>query len=178
MPPINVPIDEPIEKASGQIISRFDVIRNTTPYNSPTNTNLIERFHSTLKQRTKVMRGLKDIESAKLIMRAWLVHYNYFRPHEGLNNKTPAEKAGVTQSPKNWADIVVVPKVKLTSKARPLIIHDYPRISSRMPRITPRMPRITPARPSLPKGDIYVGRGMYSRHPFRGAKAIRGRLLR
>jgi hypothetical protein len=27
------------------------------------NTNLIERFHGTLKDRTKIMRGLKDIET-------------------------------------------------------------------------------------------------------------------
>jgi transposase-like protein len=71
-----------------------------------TNTNLIERFHGTLKARTKVMRGMKKRETAKLIMDGWLVHYNFFRPHEGLRNKTPAEKA-LTRFPfRNWLDVV------------------------------------------------------------------------
>jgi transposase InsO family protein len=48
------------------------------------NTNLIERFHGTLKSRTKVMRGLKSPETALLILDGWLVYYNFFRPHEAL----------------------------------------------------------------------------------------------
>ena len=69
-------------------------------------TQLIERFHGTLKARTKIMRGLKKKETATLIMNGWLVHYNFFRPHEGLQNKTPAEKAGVKFPYRNWLDIV------------------------------------------------------------------------
>jgi len=69
-------------------------------------TQLIERFHSTLKARTKVMRGLKKRETATLIMNGWLVYYNFFRPHEGIGNKTPAEKAGVKFPYRNWLDIV------------------------------------------------------------------------
>jgi len=70
------------------------------------NTNLIERFHGSLKARTKVLRGLKKRETAKLILDGWLVHYNFFRPHESLGNKTPAEKAGVKFPYKNWLDVV------------------------------------------------------------------------
>lgn len=69
-------------------------------------TQLIERFHGTLKARTKVMRGLKTRKTAKLITDGWLVHYNFFRPHEALGNKTPAEKAGIKFPFKNWADVV------------------------------------------------------------------------
>jgi putative transposase len=70
------------------------------------NTNLIERFHGTLKSRTKVMRGLKTPESALLILDGWLVYYNFFRPHESLGDKTPAEKAGLDFPLKNWLDVV------------------------------------------------------------------------
>jgi putative transposase len=70
------------------------------------NTNLIERFHGTLKARTKVMRGLKKRDTAKLIMDGWLIHYNFLRPHEALKNKTPAEKAGIKVPFKSWLDIV------------------------------------------------------------------------
>jgi putative transposase len=70
------------------------------------NTNLIERFHGTLKSRTKVMRGLKSPDSALLILDGWLVYYNFFRPHESLGDKTPAEKAGLNFPLKNWLDVV------------------------------------------------------------------------
>lgn len=70
------------------------------------NTNLIERFHGTLKARTKVMRGLKKRETAKLIIDGWLVHYNFFRPHEALGDKTPAQKAGIKFPFRDWLDIV------------------------------------------------------------------------
>lgn len=70
------------------------------------NTNLIERFHGSLKDRTDVMRGFKNTKSARLILNGWLVHYNFFKPHEGLKGKTPAEKAGIKFPHKSWTDIV------------------------------------------------------------------------
>ncbi|MDD3982824.1 MAG: IS6 family transposase [Candidatus Omnitrophica bacterium] len=70
------------------------------------NTNLIERFHGTLKDRTKIMRGLKNINTAKNFTDGWLIYYNFFRPHLTLLNKTPASKAGITIPYKNWLDIV------------------------------------------------------------------------
>ncbi len=70
------------------------------------NTNLIERFHGTLKDRTKVMRGMQNRETAKLITDGWLVHYNFFRPHEALGGKSPAQAAGISFSYRNWADVV------------------------------------------------------------------------
>ncbi len=70
------------------------------------NTNLIERFHGSLKDRTKVMRGLKSVKTARLLLDGWLVHYNFFRPHEALKGKTPAEKAGIEFPYKNWLDVV------------------------------------------------------------------------
>ncbi len=68
--------------------------------------NLIERFHGTLKARTKVMRGLKTRKSAQLITDGWLVHYNFFRPHGALGDKTPAEKAGIKFPFRNWLEVV------------------------------------------------------------------------
>ena len=70
------------------------------------NTNLIERFHGTLKSRTKVMRGLKGPATARTILDGFLVHYNYFRPHDTLRGKTPAEAAGIQVPYSKWADIV------------------------------------------------------------------------
>jgi putative transposase len=70
------------------------------------NTNLIERFHGTIKARTKVMRGMKHVQTAKLIMNGWLVHYNFFRPHQSLRGMTPAQKARVRFPYQSWTDIV------------------------------------------------------------------------
>ncbi|MBI3744527.1 MAG: IS6 family transposase [Chloroflexi bacterium] len=70
------------------------------------NTNLIERFHGTLKGRAKVMRGLKKRETARLFLGGWLIYYNYFRPHEALRNKTPGEVARVSFPYRGWADVV------------------------------------------------------------------------
>lgn len=69
-------------------------------------TQLIERFHQTLKARTEVMKGLKTRRSAHLILDGWLVFYNYLRPHEGLGSKTPAEKAQAKFPYRNWLDLV------------------------------------------------------------------------
>jgi len=71
------------------------------------NTNLIERFHGTLKARTKVMRGLRNKTTGRIIMDGWLVHYNFFRPHEALGNKTPAFAAKATFKYKSWKDVVM-----------------------------------------------------------------------
>ncbi|MFP4000423.1 MAG: DDE-type integrase/transposase/recombinase [Thermoplasmata archaeon] len=57
--------------------------------------NVIERFHGNLKDRYKVMRGLGEIDSAKKILDGWVVHYNFFRPHMGLDDKTPAKAGGI-----------------------------------------------------------------------------------
>ncbi len=74
--------------------------------------NIIERFHGTLKARTKVMRGLKSRKSAKLLTDGWLVHYNFFRPHSALGDKAPAEKAGIKFPFKNWLDVVKIGGMK------------------------------------------------------------------
>lgn len=69
-------------------------------------TRAIERFHGTLKDRTKVMRALADKKSAKLILDGWLVHYNFFRPHTAHGGKTPSQAAGVKSPYKSWKDVV------------------------------------------------------------------------
>lgn len=78
----------------------------TKPFKVGINTNLIERFHGSIKDRTKVMRGLANPRTARLLLDGWLVHYNFFRPHESLGGKTPAEKAGIDFPFKDWLDVV------------------------------------------------------------------------
>ena len=80
--------------------------RQGGPFDIENNSNLIERFHGTLKARTKVMRGLKNIETAIDFTQGWLAHYNYLRPHESLNDRIPAQVAGIAFPYRNWADII------------------------------------------------------------------------
>lgn len=83
-----------------------------SPFDVEVNTNLIERFHGTIKSRTKVMRGLHTVESARLFMDGWLVHYNFFRPHMSLKDRTPASVAGIRFPFRNWKDITEQPYEK------------------------------------------------------------------
>jgi transposase-like protein len=54
----------------------------------------IERFHNTLRERTKIMRGFHgSIDSARLILKGFEVNYNYIRGHLALEKKTPQELA-------------------------------------------------------------------------------------
>jgi|SRR3990172_7095559 len=88
--------------------------RQGGPFDIGNNTNLIERFHGTLKSRTEVMRGMHNKETARLIMDGWLINYNFFRPHEALRDlapkgidKTPAQVARADFPYKSWADVVM-----------------------------------------------------------------------
>ncbi len=76
------------------------------PFTVENSTNLIERFHGTLKSRTKVLRGFKTLDTTALITDGFLIYYNYFRPHMSLNGKTPAEVAGLKPPVKCWTDVV------------------------------------------------------------------------
>ena len=78
-----------------------------SPFDIGNSNNLIERFHGTLKARTKVMRGMRNKETARLIMDGWLINYNFFRPHEAIGNRTPAEVAKADYPYKNWKDVVM-----------------------------------------------------------------------
>jgi transposase-like protein len=67
--------------------------------------NMVERLHGTLKDRTKPMRGLKSFESTKLLLEGYAVHYNCVRPHQSLDNKTPAQAARM-DIPNNWKGLI------------------------------------------------------------------------
>lgn len=53
----------------------------------------IERLHNSQKERLKVMRGFNGCGAKQ--MRNWKNYYNFIRPHQGLNGKTPAQQAGI-----------------------------------------------------------------------------------
>jgi transposase-like protein len=69
------------------------------------NNNIIERLHGTKRDREKVMRGLKNEETPIIPMQD--IYYNYVRSHQGLEGKTPAEKAGIGIEEQNkWLGLI------------------------------------------------------------------------
>lgn len=51
--------------------------RQGSPFNVESSTSLIERFHRTLEQRTKVFQKFKDIDDIRLLTDGWLINYNF-----------------------------------------------------------------------------------------------------
>jgi hypothetical protein len=52
----------------------------------------MERFNGEVRDREKVIRGLKKPDTP--ILTGYQIYHNYIRPHEALEGKTPAEVAG------------------------------------------------------------------------------------
>lgn len=77
-------------------------------------TQVIERFHGTLKDRTKVLRSFMRKGTAKTFTDGWLAHYNFFRPNSAIGGKTPAEAAGADAPFKSWADVVKSDNIQIT----------------------------------------------------------------
>ena len=102
--------------------------RQGSPFDVENNNNLIERFHGTLKARTKIMRGLKDITTAKLFTQGWLLYYNYLRPHESLKGRTPAQVSGAKYPYKNWQDIVAGRRIDTISQANATSMTQIPEL--------------------------------------------------
>lgn len=113
----------------------------TTPFKTKSeSTNLVERWQGTLKERTKVMRGLKTLESMNDFLKGWVIHYNFFRPHISLDDRTPAQMAGIDFPYHNWKELIEKQPYSVT--ARIPITPRPPRISHRAQRITPKTPKL------------------------------------
>jgi len=80
--------------------------KQSEPFVKEDSTNMIERFHGILKQRTDAMHHFKDIDTARLITEGWLIHYNFFKEHESLGNVSPAHHMKIKLPFSDWEDIV------------------------------------------------------------------------
>jgi putative transposase len=69
------------------------------------NNNKMEGMNGEVRDREKIMRGLKIQTTA--ILPGYQIYHNYFRPHEALNGKTPAEKCGIIIEGRNkWITLI------------------------------------------------------------------------
>lgn len=60
-----------------------------------TNDNLVERLNGIVREREKVMRGLKQRESAQKILEGFRPYYNFIRKYQSLKRKPPAEMENI-----------------------------------------------------------------------------------
>jgi hypothetical protein len=67
--------------------------------------NKMERMNGEIRDREKVMRGLKKPNTP--ILKGYQIYHNYLRPHEALDSKTPAEMCGIIIEGKNkWRTLI------------------------------------------------------------------------
>jgi len=67
--------------------------------------NKMERMNGEVRDRERVMRGLKNTDTA--IIKGLQIYHNFIRPHEGLNGNTPADRAGIMVEGENkWRTII------------------------------------------------------------------------
>jgi len=140
----------------------------STPFTDVNSTNIIERFQGTLKDRTKIIRGFKNMHAAELLTDAWLVHYNFFKEHESLGNIPPAQKMGISTPFKDWAEVVSPAKVAAPiAPIRIEIVREPKRVLNL--RQSPRK-----RKRRYPEG-VYTNKSVsvLSRHHFRGARRLK-----
>ena len=74
------------------------------------NNNKMERFNGEIRDREKVMRGLKRADTP--ILTGYQIYHNYMLPHEGLDGKTPAEICGIDiQGNNKWITLIQNAKI-------------------------------------------------------------------
>lgn len=66
---------------------------NTIKLDGDMNNNKQERLNGEIRDREKVMRGLKEKDTP--ILPGYQIYHNFMRPHEALKGKTPAEACGI-----------------------------------------------------------------------------------
>ncbi|MBN1188932.1 MAG: hypothetical protein JXA46_04205 [Dehalococcoidales bacterium] len=73
-----------------------------------------EQWRSIVETRNSTLERLKRIESAGRFLDGFRVYYNYLRPHERLEGRTPAEKAGVQYESKSWTDVILMSQPRVS----------------------------------------------------------------
>lgn len=71
----------------------------------------MERLNGEVRDREKVLRGLKRVNTS--VLPVYQIYHNYMRPHEGIENMTPAEKCGIRiEGDNKWVTIIQNAKLK------------------------------------------------------------------
>ena len=69
------------------------------------NNNQMERLNGEFRDREKVVRGIKKVDS--VIIDGYQLYHNYVRPHMALDGNTPADMCGIEiQGLNKWRTII------------------------------------------------------------------------
>jgi putative transposase len=75
------------------------------------NNQKMERMNGEVRDREKVVRGVKKDDSP--LIKGIRIYHNFVRPHMGLNDKTPAEVAGISvEGNDKWLTIIQNASIK------------------------------------------------------------------
>jgi len=67
--------------------------------------NKMERMNGEIRDREKVMRGLKRTDTP--ILKGYQIYHNYIRPHSALGGRTPADACGIAIEGENkWLTLI------------------------------------------------------------------------
>jgi len=77
-------------------------------FTDETNNNIVERLQGTIRERDKVLRAFKQEESAQKILDGFRAYYNFIRPHQALQGRTPAEVSNINLNLKGnkWLEFI------------------------------------------------------------------------
>ena len=67
---------------------------------------IVKKVNKPLRNGIKIIRKAKKGKTAKLLLKGCLIQYNFIKTHKKLNNRTPAEKAGVGFCSNGWLTII------------------------------------------------------------------------
>jgi transposase-like protein len=74
-------------------------------FNGEIHNNKMERMNGEIRDREKVVRGVKKSESP--LIKGLQIYHNFVRPHMALEGKTPADKAGIeVQGTDKWLTLI------------------------------------------------------------------------
>lgn len=83
---------------------KTDHIRNIT-FKGERNNNKMERLNGEIRDREKVMRSLKRVDSP--ILSGMQIHHNFIRSHMALDGKTPSDMAGIKiEGDNKWITLI------------------------------------------------------------------------
>lgn len=87
----------PVEVLFDRICRENGIEHLLTQPRSPTTTGKIERFHKTLRLEFDTKRVFSSLRTAQQALDEWVAEYNFSRPHQSLEDRTPAERFTVPQ---------------------------------------------------------------------------------
>ena len=84
--------DPPTEVLFDRICRENGVEHLLTQPRSPTTTGKIERFHRTLRAEFDTSQTFSSLRTAQQALDEWVGYYNTARPHQALDDATPAQR--------------------------------------------------------------------------------------